>query len=67
VHEPDDLLAGAGPRHSGHVSTTTHGEREFTTNGTESQKYGMDVVVDLSDGVKSQANAHEPGRKLEKR
>ncbi len=54
VYEPDDLLAGAGPPHSSHVSTTNHRERGFTT-----QKYGMDTVVDLSDGVGKEANAHE--------
>jgi len=27
--------------------------------GTESQKYGMDVVADVSDGMESEANSHE--------
>jgi hypothetical protein len=59
VYEPDDVVAGAGPPHCSHVSTTTHREREFSTGGTESQKYGMDAVADLSDGVGKEANAHE--------
>src|SRR6478672_13288945 len=36
VYESDDVVAGAGPPHCSHVSTTTHREREFSTGGTES-------------------------------
>ena len=59
VYEPDDVVAGAGPPHCSHVSTTTHREREFSTGELNPQKYGMDAVADLSDCVGKEANAHK--------
>jgi hypothetical protein len=58
VHQPDDAIAGAG-RTAATFSTTAHRARRFTTGGTGPQKYGMDAVADVSDGVESEANAHE--------
>ena len=52
VYEPDDVGAGAGPPGGGHVLDSLPEE-------LNPQKYGMDAVADLSDGVGKEANAHE--------
>ena len=58
VYEPDDVVAGAGPPDCSHVSTPTHRESSAPEE-LNPQKYGMDAVADLSDGVGKEANAHE--------
>ena len=52
VHEPDNVIAGAGPP----PAAASQRLRTVHTGGTNPQKYGMDAVADLSDGVKSETN-----------
>jgi hypothetical protein len=42
VHEPDDVIAGAGPPAAATSSTVPE--------ELNPQKYGMDAVADVSDG-----------------